>query len=229
MKNLFDLTGRVAIVTGASSGLGVDFAKALANQGANLALVARREEKLKEVQKEIEKLGVTCRYYVCDVTKTDQIKDVVERVEKDFGRIDILVNNAGLGLVDAAEKTTDEMWRTMVDTNLNGVYFFAREVGKVMLKQKYGRIINIGSIHSTVSMKGLPVTAYCATKGGVLRLWQLNGQKKALRLMQSDPDILRLEWPKELLLIRNLRKSLNICLRWDVQEGPESSIRQLFT
>ena len=170
MKNLFDLTGRVAIVTGASSGLGVDFAKALANQGANLALVARREEKLKEVQKEIEKLGVTCRYYVCDVTKTDQIKDVVERVEKDFGRIDILVNNAGLGLVDAAEKTTDEMWRTMVDTNLNGVYFFAREIGKVMLKQKYGRIINIGSIHSTVSMKGLPVTAYCATKGGVLML-----------------------------------------------------------
>ena len=69
MKNLFDLTGQVAIVTGASSGLGVDFARALANQGANIAIVARREEKLKEVQKEIEKLGVTCRYYLCDVMK----------------------------------------------------------------------------------------------------------------------------------------------------------------
>ena len=170
MKNLFDLTGKVAIVTGASSGLGVDFARALANQGANIAIVARREEKLKEVQKEIEEIGVTCRYYVCDVMKTDQIKNAVEQVEKDFGRIDILVNNAGLGLVDAADKTTDEMWHNMIDTNLNGVFFFAREVGKVMLKQKFGRIINIGSIHSTVSMKGMPVTAYCSTKGGVLML-----------------------------------------------------------
>lgn len=170
MKNLFDLTDKVAIVTGASSGLGVDFAKALANQGANIAIVARREEKLKEVQKEIEEIGVTCRYYVCDVMKTEQIQSAVEQVENDFGRIDILVNNAGLGLVDAADKTTDEMWRNMIDTNLNGVYFFAREVGKVMLKQKYGRIINIGSIHSTVSMKGMPVTAYCSTKGGVLML-----------------------------------------------------------
>jgi len=170
MKNLFDLTGRVAIVTGASSGLGVDFAKALANQGANIAIVARREEKLKEVQKEIEKFGVTCRYYVCDVTQTEQIRSTVEHIETDFGRIDILVNNAGLGFVDKAEQTTDEMWHTMIDTNLNGVYFFAREVGKVMLKQKYGRVINIGSIHSTVSMKGLPVTAYCSTKGGVLML-----------------------------------------------------------
>ncbi len=170
MKNLFDLTGKVALVTGASSGLGVEFAKALANQGANIALVARREEKLKEVQKEIEELGVTCHYYVCDVMQTEQIKNAVEQVEKDFGRIDILVNNAGLGLFDNAEKTTDEMWRKMIDTNLNGVYFFAREVGKVMLKQKYGRIINIGSIHSTVAMKGLPLTAYCSTKGGVLML-----------------------------------------------------------
>ncbi|WP_229389299.1 SDR family NAD(P)-dependent oxidoreductase [Methanosarcina sp. DH2] len=84
MKNLFDLTGKVAIVTGASSGLGVDFAKALANQGANIAIVARREEKLKEVQKEIEEIGVTCRHYVCDVMKTEQIKSAVEQVEKDM-------------------------------------------------------------------------------------------------------------------------------------------------
>ncbi len=170
MKNPFDLTGKLALVTGGSSGLGVEFAKALANQGANIALIARREEKLKEVQKEIEELGVTCHYYVCDVMQTEQIENAVEQVEKDFGRIDILVNNAGLGLFDNADKTTDEMWRKMIDTNLNAVYFFAREVGKVMLKQKYGRIINVGSIHSTVAMNGLPLTAYCSTKGGVLML-----------------------------------------------------------
>lgn len=170
MKNLFDLTGKVAVVTGASSGLGVEFARALANQGADIAILARREEKLKEVRKEIEGLGVSCRYYVCDVTETDQIRKTVEQIEKDFGKIDILVNNAGMGSVDNAAKTGDEMWRKMIDTNLNGVFFFAREVGKVMLKQKYGRIINIGSIHSTVSMKGIPVTAYCSTKGGLLML-----------------------------------------------------------
>jgi NADP-dependent 3-hydroxy acid dehydrogenase YdfG len=99
-------------------------------RGASIALIARCEEKLKEVQKEIEVLGVICRYYVCDVMQTEQIKNAVELIEKDFGRIDILVNNAGLGLVDAADKTTDEIWHKMIDTNLKGVYFVAREVGK---------------------------------------------------------------------------------------------------
>jgi gluconate 5-dehydrogenase len=87
-----------------------------------------------------------------------------------FGRIDILVNNAGVGAGEPAESQSDETWQKVIDTNLNGVYYVAREVGKVMVAQKYGKVINIGSIHSSVAMMGSPITAYCASKGGVAML-----------------------------------------------------------
>ncbi|WP_326906643.1 SDR family oxidoreductase [Sedimentibacter sp. MB31-C6] len=170
MTNLFDLKGKVAIVTGASSGLGVQFATALAKQGADVAIVARRLEKLNLVKTEIEKLGVKCLPIKCDVTKVEEIKAVVDTVIKQYGKIDILVNNAGIGLFGPAEEQTDELWQTMINMNLNSVYYFAREVGKNMIENKYGKIINIGSIHSQVAMTGLPLTAYCSTKGGVLML-----------------------------------------------------------
>ena len=170
MKNLFDLTGKVALVTGASSGLGVQFAKALARQGADLAIVARRVDRLEEVKKEVEALGVKCYVHKCDVTVIDEIKQTVQDVLAHYGKIDILVNNAGLGLFDHAEKQSDEIWQTMMHTNLDAVYYFAREVGKSMLERGYGKIINIGSIHSSVAMTGLPLSAYCTTKGGVLMM-----------------------------------------------------------
>lgn len=164
---LFDLTGKKALVTGASSGLGVQFALALARQGADVAVVARRVEKLEEVKKQVEALGVKCIALKCDVSKSAEITSAVAEVKKKFGRIDILVNNAGIALFGPAEGQDDELWETMMSVNLNAVYYFAREAGKVMLEQNYGKIINIGSIHSTVAMKGLPLTAYCTTKGGV--------------------------------------------------------------
>lgn len=167
MSGLFDLSGKVALVTGASSGLGVQFAKALAKQGADVALAARRVDKLEEVKKEVEALGVKCLAVKCDVSKVEDIKATVKEVNDYFGTIDILVNNAGIGLYGPAESQTDELWETMMSVNLNGVYYFAREAGKIMLEKNYGKIINIGSIHSTVAMTGLPLTAYCTTKGGL--------------------------------------------------------------
>lgn len=167
MSGLFDLTGKVAIVTGASSGLGVQFAKALAKQGANVAVVARRVEKLETVKAEIESLGVKCLAVKCDVAKVEEIKGAVEEINNYFGTVDILVNNAGIGLYGPAESQTDELWETMMSVNLSGVYYFAREVGKIMIEKNYGKIINIGSIHSTVAMTGLPLSAYCTTKGGL--------------------------------------------------------------
>ena len=170
MSDLFSLKGKIAVVTGASSGLGVQFATALAKQGADLAIVARRIEKLDAVKGEIEALGVRCLPVKCDVTNVEEIKSAVATIEEYYGKIDILVNNAGANLFGPAEEQSDELWEKMIKTNLNSVYYFSREVGKGMIKNNYGKIINIGSIHSNVSMAGLPLTAYCSTKGGVLML-----------------------------------------------------------
>ncbi len=168
--NLFDLTGKVALVTGASSGLGVQFAKALAGQGADIAIIARRMEKLETAKTEISTLGVRCFAVKCDVTKIDEIQSTVATIKEHFGKIDILINNAGVGLFGPAEEQTNELWQTMMATNLNSAYYFAREVGKIMIENQYGKIINIGSIHSTVAMTGLPLSAYCTTKGGLVML-----------------------------------------------------------
>ena len=166
-KNLFSLEGKVAIVTGGSSGLGVQFAKALAGQGASIVLIARRVDRLEQVKQEIEAMGAECLAIKCDVSKTDEIIAMVDKTKEHFGRIDILINNAGIGKAIAADEQTDEEWKAMIDINLNAVYFVAREVGKVMIEQNYGKIINIGSLHSTVGMLGSPLTAYCASKGAV--------------------------------------------------------------
>ncbi len=167
MSGLFNLTGKSAIVTGASSGLGRQFALALAREGADVAILARRVEKLESVKAEIESLGVQCLAVKCDVLNNENIKNAVAQVKNHFRKIDILVNNAGIALFGPAEEQSDELWRAMVDMNLSSVYFVAREVGKVMIENNYGKIINTGSIHSTVAMPGLPLTAYCSTKGAV--------------------------------------------------------------
>ena len=170
MTNLFNLTGKVSVVTGASSGLGVQFANALARQGADIAIVARRLEKLDTVKQQIESLGVRCLALKCDVTNTEEIDNAVAEIHSHFGKIDILVNNAGIGLVGPAESQSNELWEKMMATNINSVYYFSRAVGKHMIDQQYGRIINIGSIHSSVAMTGMPLTAYCTTKGGLVML-----------------------------------------------------------
>lgn len=170
MGNLFDLTGKVALITGGSSGLGVQFAKALARAGADIVIAARRVEKLDGVKKEVEAIGVRCLALRCDVSSTDEIKDMVKATKEYFGRIDILVNNAGVGEAVPAELQSDEQWSKVMSINCDGAYFVAREVGKVMIEQKYGKIINIGSLHSMFAMKGNPLSAYCSSKGALLML-----------------------------------------------------------
>ena len=135
MKNYFDLIGDVAIVTGASSGLGVQFANALANQGANLALFARREEMLKKVKEQIENdYGVKVNYYITDVTDSNKVDENVKKVIEDFGKIDILVNNAGLGLSANTTETSDKEWLQMMDINVNSLFYMARACAKNMKK-----------------------------------------------------------------------------------------------
>ena len=168
MKNYFDVAGKYAVVTGASSGLGRQFALCLAEQGCNVAIAARRVERLEEVKKEVEAYGVKCLVLPCDVTDTEQIRNSVDKVVKEFGRIDILINNAAASFATPVVETTDDQWYNVMKTNVDGVFFFAREVGKVMIAQNYGKIINIASMNAFFG--GTTVPAYTAAKGAVAML-----------------------------------------------------------
>jgi gluconate 5-dehydrogenase len=166
---MFDLHGRVAVVTGASSGLGVQMAKALARAGADLALVARREELLKEVSAEIKALGSDCIYVACSVTDSGAIEAAAKTIEDHYGKIDILINNAGSSAGSyPVEKTTDEAWLKDLEVDLTGVFICTREFGKILLKNKYGRVINIASMFGLVGNPSTPISPYHAAKGGVV-------------------------------------------------------------
>lgn len=169
MKNYFDLKGQVAVVTGASTGLGLQMAKAFANQGANLVLLARRMNLLEENAKAItEEYGVEVLPFACDITDTERVKAAVAATLERFGRVDILVNNAGTGAVAPAEEITDEQFRHEMNIDLFGTFICAREFGKEMIKAQYGRIINIASMYGLVGNLIVGSAPYHAAKGGVV-------------------------------------------------------------
>ena len=165
MKNYFDVKGKVAIVTGASSGLGRQFAVCLAEQGANIAIVARRVEKLEEVKTEVEGYGVKCLVLPCDVTDTQQIKTAVETTVQTFGRIDILINNAGIAWFGLLTDMTDNDWDKILATNLSSVFYCSRAAIPYMVSKKCGKILNISSMWGTVGASC--EVAYSATKSGI--------------------------------------------------------------
>ena len=172
MINYFDLTGQVAIVTGCSTGLGVQMAKALANQGAKIVAVARRKELIDEVAADIAKTyGVETYAIQCDITDTDRVNACVDEVLAKFGRIDIVINNAGTGAVAPAEDLTDEQFNGELNVDLGGTFKVSRAVAKkAMIPAKYGRIINIASMYGMVGNKVAPASPYHAAKGGVVNL-----------------------------------------------------------
>lgn len=168
---MFKLNGRVAVITGASSGLGVQMAHGLASQGSDVVLLARRFEKLEIVAKEIEqKYNVKTLPIACDVTNLDSVKEAVEKTVAEFGKVDILINNAGIGSVMPAETMDDDTWDYNLSIDLTGVFRLAREFGKVMLEAGYGRIINVSSMYGMVGNSAAPAAAYHAAKGGVVNL-----------------------------------------------------------
>ena len=172
MKNYFDLKGQVAIVTGCSGGLGVQMAKALANQGANIVVVARRQNLIEEVANNISKeFGVETLPVRCDITSTEQVEAMVDTVLEKFGKVDILINNAGTGAVAPAEDITDEQFENEMNIDLFGSFKVARAVAKkAMIDAKYGRIINIASMYGLVGNKIAGSSPYHAAKGGVVNL-----------------------------------------------------------
>jgi NAD(P)-dependent dehydrogenase (short-subunit alcohol dehydrogenase family) len=179
----FDLSGKVAIVTGAGRGMGFPIAMALAKYGADVTVCSRTVSELEALGREIEKLGRRALIQRVDVTKISEIQDMVEATVKTFGHIDILVNNAGLNIPQWAEDVTEEAWDRVFDINLKGAFFCAQAVGKVMIRQKKGKIINISSQSGSVGL--IMRSAYCASKGG-------------LNLLTK---VLALEWGKHNILV----------------------------
>ena len=172
MKNYFDLKGQVAIVTGCSSGLGVQMAKALANQGANIVVVARRKNLIEEVAADISAtFGVEALPVACDITDTTAVEAMVDAALAKFGRIDVLINNAGTGAVGPAEDITDDQFNHEMQIDLFGSFKVARAVAKkAMIPAKYGRVINIASMYGLVGNKIAGSAPYHAAKGGVVNL-----------------------------------------------------------
>src|SRR6266436_3984502 len=169
VKQLFDLSGRVAIITGGAVGLGRQMADALAEMGANLVLCARKKERCQQAAEELQRFGVKTLALACDVKDPASIWEVVDTTRAQFGRIDILINNAGVSWGAPVEEMTLEQWNKVIETNLTGTFLCSQAVGRVMIAQRRGKIINIASV---AGLRGSPprfsAIGYSASKGGVI-------------------------------------------------------------
>jgi len=168
-KQLFDLTGRVAVVTGGSIGLGRQMAEGLAEMGASVVLCARKEERCRQAALELQQLGVKAISLACDVKSQVSVQEMVDATLSQFGQIDILINNAGISWGAPTEDMRLEDWNKVIETNLTGTFLCAQAVGKAMIRQGRGKIINIASVAGLGGAPPeLPAIGYHASKGGVI-------------------------------------------------------------
>jgi gluconate 5-dehydrogenase len=171
LDQLFGLRGKVALVTGASSGLGVEFAQGLAMAGADIALVARRLERLQAVAKQLEAFGIRAHAVQADLRDEAQIDAALQQVQETLGPIDILVNNAGIAPVSRAERHTLDRWQQALDVNLTAVFLCCQKVGQQMIERgQGGRIINISSVLGEGANAVHKTVGYAATKGAVTNM-----------------------------------------------------------
>jgi NAD(P)-dependent dehydrogenase (short-subunit alcohol dehydrogenase family) len=196
--DLFRLDDRVAIVTGASSGLGVAFAVALAEAGANVALAARRADKLSQTRQAVEAVGRHVLVVPTDVADPEACQRLVDATMAEFGRVDILVNNAGVGTSYPATRETPEQFRQVIDINLNGCYWMAQACGRVM--KPGSSIVNVSSVLG-MTTAGLPQAAYCASKAGLIGLTRDLAQqwtgRKGIRVNALAPGFFETEMTDE--------------------------------
>jgi NAD(P)-dependent dehydrogenase (short-subunit alcohol dehydrogenase family) len=183
IKKLFDLTGKTALITGGSRGLGLQMAEALGEMGAKVAITARKGGELDEAKAHLSKLGVETLTVINDLQNTDAVKPMVEGVLKEFGQIDILINNAGAAWGAPAEDHQLDAWNKVLNLNLTAPFLVSQAVGKLsMIPRKYGKIINIASIAGLVGTDPgfMPTIAYNSSKGGVVNFTRALGAEWAL-------------------------------------------------
>jgi gluconate 5-dehydrogenase len=169
-KQLFDLSGKVAVVTGGATGLGRQAAEALAEMGASLVLCARKLERCEEAAAELSQLGVKAIGLRCDVTNQDEVNAVVEKTKAEFGRIDVLINNAGMAWAAPPEKMSLKDWQRVLNTNVTGAFLCAQAAGRVMIEQGGGKIINVTSVAGFLGSPSeiMDTIAYNTSKGALI-------------------------------------------------------------
>ena len=167
---MFNLKNRVAVISGASSGLGMQMSKAFAKQGADLVILARRIERLENLKEELEKEGVKVLPIKCDVTSTEDINKAATMAEEEFGKVDILVNCAGASKDAGILDMTDDEWNFTIDVDQTSVFKMTRAFANIMKKNNYGRIINIASMYGLVGNTAMGTVAYHSSKGGVVNM-----------------------------------------------------------
>ena len=165
---MFNLNDNVVVVTGASSGLGKQMAKAFSAQGAILVLMARRIEKLDELKAELESKGTKCLTIKCDVTDSNNVDEAAKIAKETFGKVDVLVNCAGSAKNASVLNMTNEEWDFTMSTDLDSVFYVTRAFANIMKERNYGRIINIASIYGLVGNMAIDTIAYHSSKGGVV-------------------------------------------------------------
>lgn len=194
----FKLDGKVVIVTGASSGLGVTFAQAFAEAGADLVLAARRADRMQDTAVLVEAAGRKAHSVATDVSVPEQCQALVDSAMSTFGHIDVLINNAGVGTAYPATRETPEQFRSVIEVNLNGSYWMAQACGRVM--QPGSSIINISSVLG-ITTSGLPQAAYSASKAGIMGLTrdlaQQWGSRKGIRVNALAPGFFKSEMTDE--------------------------------
>jgi len=171
LTKLFDLSGQVALITGGSRGLGEEIALGLAEAGASLMLLARREPGLTGTVERLRAAGYRCEGTVCDAARPDDVRNAVEKTLDIYGRVDALVNNAGISWGAPAEEMPLEKWQAVLDVNLTGAFLFAQAVAPGMMARRRGSILNVASIAGLrATPEGVPAAGYVASKGGLLAL-----------------------------------------------------------
>jgi len=170
VREMFNLKGRVAIVTGGGRGIGLRMAEGLAEVGANIVLCSRKVENCEKAAQDLGRIGVKTLAMACDVKSSESIQGVVEKTLKEFGRLDILVNNSGVTWGGPAEDYSLEGWEKVMDTNMTGAFLFSQMAGRAMIRQKSGNIINIASVMGVIGLESdvADAIAYSASKGALI-------------------------------------------------------------